>query len=67
MTLTSLIRRSVVQWGLWRSHRETRRAIPILRELDRRRQECRRFHKRGVKAIDKEARLVMTRALAGRL
>ncbi|MER8999950.1 hypothetical protein NKJ52_20870 [Mesorhizobium australicum] len=64
MTLSALIRRTIVQWSLWRSHRETRRAIPQLAAIDKRRTECRRHHRRGAAALDLEAKRITTAALA---
>ncbi|TIN80748.1 hypothetical protein [Mesorhizobium sp.] len=66
MTLTSLIRRTIVQWALWRQHRETRRAMPALRELDRLEALYRRQHRRGSAKIVRAKRDVMTAALAGK-
>ncbi|TIP70328.1 MAG: hypothetical protein E5X53_28340 [Mesorhizobium sp.] len=66
MTLTSLIRRTIVQWSNWRQHRETRRAMPALRELDRLEALYRKQHRRGSAKIVRAKRDLMLAALAAK-
>lgn len=66
MTLTSLIRRTIVQWSNWRQHRETRRAMPQLRELDRLEALYRKQHRRGSAKIVRAKRDVVNAVLAGK-
>ncbi len=66
MTLSSLIRRTLTQWALWRQHRQARRAIPALLDLDRLEADYRRQHRRGSARIVRAKRDVMLNALAGK-
>ena len=66
MTLSALIRRTLTQWALWRQHRQARRAIPALRELDRLEANYRRQHRCGSARIIRAKREVINSALAGK-
>ena len=65
MNLHRLIRRAVWQWEAWRSRKRLHRELPALADLDRRRAACRRSHKRGAAALERQARQIMTAALTG--
>lgn len=47
------IRQIINAWLNWRSRKAMRRAIPVLRELDRQHAEYRRSHRRGSAAVIK--------------
>lgn len=60
------IRHLLNPYALWRAHRDTRRAIPALRELDRLEATYRKQHRRGSARIIRAKREVINSALAGK-
>jgi hypothetical protein len=61
-----LIRSICAWWELRTARRKLYRALPVLRELDRREAEYRRSHKRGSARIAKARRDAICAALAGK-
>lgn len=61
-----LIRSIVIWWQNRRSRALMRKAIPVLRELDRQEAECRRKHKRGTARIVRAKREAVNAVLSGR-
>lgn len=59
------IRHLLDTWASWRNKQRLYRAYPELEEIDRKRAEHRKSHKRGVVAYDRQAQAVITRALRG--
>lgn len=54
-------------WLNWRTRRAMRRAIPDLRELDRREADCRRTHRRGSAAILKAKKQAVSARIAAEI
>ena len=65
MNLSRLITRALASWQLWRQHREIRRAIPKLRELDRLEAAYRAQHRRGSAKIARAKRDLIHAQLRG--
>lgn len=63
--MSRLIRKAILGWQNYRSRRRMYRAYPELQEIAKRRTECRKSHKRGAAALDRQARDLMTDALRG--
>ncbi|QAZ46795.1 hypothetical protein C1M53_31580 [Mesorhizobium sp. Pch-S] len=57
------IRHLLETWASWRNKQRLYRAYPELEEIDRKRAEHRKSHKRGVAVLDRRARVIMTEAL----
>lgn len=64
--MTRIIRRAILGWQAWRSRRQLHRAYPELAEIQKRREEYRKAHKRGVSSLNRQAREIVHAALAGR-
>jgi hypothetical protein len=64
--MKGLVRHICIWWELRTARRKLYRALPVLRELDRRESEYRRSHKRGSARIAKAKRQAITAALAGK-
>ena len=67
MTFTRLIRRALWGWQAWKMRRELERAMPELRDLRQRREQCRKQHKCGSAEIERKQRARINAALAGRV
>lgn len=67
MTLTRWIRQITGWWEARRRRAQRYKAMPFLRDLDRKEAEYRRSHRRGAARIVKAKREAMTRALAGEM
>jgi hypothetical protein len=65
MTFNRLARRAILEWQNWLSRRRLHAAYPELAEIAKRRNECRKSHKRGAAALDRQARELMSAALRG--
>jgi hypothetical protein len=70
MTLTRMIRQITVWWESrqWkkdaaRRRKQIARAVPEIRELERREAECRRAHKRGAARIARARRDALHKAM----
>lgn len=64
--MNRLVRRAILGWQAWRSRRQLHRAYPELAQIQKRREACRKAHKRGVSSLEKQAREIVHAALAGR-
>ena len=67
MTLTRWIRQITGWWEARRRRTQRYKAMPFMRDLDRKEAEYRRSHRRGAARIVKAKRDAMTKALAGRM
>lgn len=67
MTLTRWIRSITAWWESRRRRAQRYKAMPFMRELDRKEAEYRRSHRRGAARIVKAKREAMTKALAGEM
>jgi hypothetical protein len=63
--MKGLVRHICIWWELRTARRKLYRALPVLRELDRREAEYRRTHRRGSARIAKARRDAITTALKG--
>jgi hypothetical protein len=66
MTLSTLIRRTIIQWQNWRSRKAMRRAVPILKALSEKQAIYRKGHKAGSARITRERIKAVNAVLAGR-
>lgn len=67
MTLTRWIRDISAWWESRRRRAQRYKAMPFMREMDRKEAEARRSHKRGAARIIRAKRDAMHKALAGRV
>lgn len=65
MTLTRWIRQITGWWEASRRRAQRYKAMPFMRDLDRKEAEYRRSHRRGAARIVRAKRDAMTKALAG--
>lgn len=63
MNVPSYVKKAIREWTAWRAQQRLYRAVPELRELDRRQVEIARQHRTGARAIEKQKRAVMTERL----
>lgn len=62
--IPTYVRRAIRSWTAWRARQRLLRAVPELRDLDRRQCEITRQHRAGARAIAVQRRRVMTERLA---
>lgn len=66
MTLTALLRRTLVKWGNWKSRKAMHRAVPQLREYERQLAEHRRNHRCGSARIVRAKQKAVLEAMGKR-
>lgn len=65
MTFRRLVDRALWEWRVWRMRKQRERDMPELRDIRMRREACRKQHRRGIAAVEREARAALHANMRG--
>lgn len=66
MTFRRLVDRAIWEWRVFRMRKQREREMPELRDIRLRLESCRKQHRRGIAAVEREAQAALHANMAGR-